>query len=166
MGYASRVDLYRRYGPALMRKCERMLGNAHDAEDVVQSLFVDLLRKGRRDVELAYLYRAATSRCLNLLRDAGRRRALLARQGEEVLAPARERLVDRVVSADLLARLAERLDRRSLEILVLHHQDGLSQEEVAALLRVSRRTVGKRLTKARRIVEQLTDADAGSGGGA
>lgn len=147
-----------------MRKCERMLGNRDDAEDVVQALFVDLLRRGRADVDLPYLYRAATTRCLNLLRDTTRRRALLARQGEDVLAPARERLADRVVTADLLARLAERLDRRSLEILSLHCQDGLSQEEVADLLKVSRRTVGKRLAKARALVEALSVN--GQGGGA
>ena len=57
--------------------------------------------------------------------------------------------------ADLLARLADRLDRRSLEILSLHCQDGLSQAEVAGLLKVSRRTVGKRLAKARRLIEAL-----------
>ena len=52
-----------------MRKCERLLQNRQDAEDVVQSLFVDLLRKGRSEAELPYLYRAATNRCLNLIRD-------------------------------------------------------------------------------------------------
>lgn len=157
------MDLYRRYGPALRRKCERMLGNRDDAEDVVQALFVDLLRRGREDVDLPYLYRAATTRCLNLLRDASRRRALLARQGEDVLAPARERLAERLVSADLLARLAANLDRRSLEILSLHCQDGLSQEEVAKLLKISRRTVGKRLAKARRLVERLSVNGQGGG---
>ncbi len=55
--------MYRRYGPALLRKCERILGNKDDAEDVVQTLFVELLKKRIEETTLPYLYRAATNRC-------------------------------------------------------------------------------------------------------
>ena len=74
------MEAYARYGPALRRKCERMLGSAPDAEDMVQGLFLDLLRRGEAEQELPYLYRAATNRCLNLLRDRKRRQALLQQQ--------------------------------------------------------------------------------------
>ena len=83
------MDIYRRYGPALLRKCERMLGNRDDAEDIVQGLFVDLLKRDQGEESLAYLYRAATNRCLNLMRNRKKRQALLERNTKEQLAPAR-----------------------------------------------------------------------------
>ena len=40
-----------------------------------------------------------------------------------------------------------RLDTRSSEILIYHHIDGMTREEVATLTRLSRRTVGTRLAQ-------------------
>lgn len=151
------MDFYRKYARPLLRKCERMLGNADDAEDVVQALFTDMLRKGKTDVDLPYLYRAATSRCLNVLRDSKRRRELLARQGEDLLAPARTRLDEQLVSVDLLTQLIESLDRKSAEILVYRYLDDMTQAEIAALMKTSRKTVGKRLSKIKLTVRKLAE---------
>jgi len=141
------MDLYRRYGPALCRKCERMLGNRDDAEDIVQGLFVDLLKKGVEEESLSYLYRAVTNRCLNLIRNRKKRRALLERNTREQLLPARTLLEDNVVGFELLGRLVARLDRRSSEILVYRYLDDLTQDEIAETMNLSRKTVGKRLKK-------------------
>ena len=43
------MDIYRRYGPALLRKATRLLGNRDDALDVVQGLFTDLFERGAVD---------------------------------------------------------------------------------------------------------------------
>jgi RNA polymerase sigma-70 factor (ECF subfamily) len=145
------LELYNRYGPALLRKCERMLGSRPDAEDVVQTLFIDLLRTGRTGVDLPYLYRAATTRCLNAIRNNRRRSGLLARN-------ASERVDDpeaRVVSAQLLAVLVHRLDPLSAEILAYHYQDLLTQEEIADLTQVSRKTIGKKLQGIRDVLATL-----------
>jgi RNA polymerase sigma-70 factor (ECF subfamily) len=150
------LELYQRYGPALLRKCERMLGNRQDAEDVVQSLFIDLLRRGRTSAELPYLYRAATTRSLNVLRDGRRRRELLARHGRDVLAPVPGAPDGRVLSLDLLIKLTESLDERSAEILVYRYLDHMQQDEIARLMRLSRRTVGKRLGRIQGAVEALS----------
>ncbi len=152
MGPASdAASAYERYGPALVRKARRMLGSDDDARDIVQGLFVDLMQKrvrgGDRALELPYLYRAVTNRCLNLLRDSRNRQRLL--EGHAPEQPVRSRLDDRVIGVDLLARLSARLDARSLEILVCLYVDDMTQEETAALLRISRRTIGKRLGRAR-----------------
>ncbi len=153
MGPASdAAGAYERYGPALVRKARRMLGSDDDARDIVQGLFVDLMQKrvrgGDRALELPYLYRAVTNRCLNLLRDSRNRQRIL--DGAAAEAPAaRTRLDDRLIGVDLLARLTERLDARSMEILVCLYVNDMTQEETATLLRVSRRTIGKRLGRAR-----------------
>jgi RNA polymerase sigma-70 factor (ECF subfamily) len=155
------VEIYRRYGPALLRKCERMLGNRPDAEDVVQGIFVDLYRKGKTDVDLPYLYRAATSRCLNRIRDSRRRRELLAEHGEVLIAAGPGVPEARAISVDLLGQLVGQLDEKSSEILVYRYLDQMTGDEIASLLGVSRRAVTKRLTKIRAALEAI----ASNGGG-
>jgi RNA polymerase sigma-70 factor (ECF subfamily) len=140
------MDAYRRYGPALVRKAERMLGNREDARDAVQGLFVELLggeRDGER-LELPYLYRALTNRCLNQLRDGKTRARLLARE-EESLRPIRTRHEDAVIGLDLLTKLCGRLDAKVAEVLVYRYVDDLTQEEIATLCGTSRKTVNARL---------------------
>lgn len=155
MGPADDIRLgYEQYGPALFRKAERILGSSDGAEDVVHALFVDLYSRGRsrRARDLSYLYRAVTNRCLNLLRDADRRSELLSRRDAPAVEP---RLDRRALDVDLLARLAERLDRKSMEILVCRYVDEMTQEEIASHLSTSRKTVGKRLQQIRRALDDL-----------
>lgn len=141
------MDLYRRYAPALLRKCERILGNQDDAEDVVQTLFVELLKKGVSDVTLPYLYRAATNRCLNIIRDKKRQTSLLEQHDISLMPASRTPLDDRMVDLDLLTRLVRKLDKNAAEILVYRYLDDMTQEEVAAMTGLSRKTIGKKLKK-------------------
>jgi DNA-directed RNA polymerase specialized sigma24 family protein len=50
------MEAYERYGRALLRKAERVLGNREDARDVVQGLFADLHQKLDAPMDLPYLY--------------------------------------------------------------------------------------------------------------
>jgi RNA polymerase sigma factor (sigma-70 family) len=154
------MEAYRRYGPALLRKAKRMLHNRVDAEDVVQGLFVDLLQSGgdggpdAAQLELGYLYRAVTHRCLNVLRDAQNRRRLLD-QREAPALPARTTCEERAIDLDLLLKLSAQLDQLSCEMLVYRFIDDMTQDEIAALTGYSRKTVGKRLDDARSAVLRL-----------
>ena len=69
------MDMYQRYGPALLRKARRVLRNEDDALDVVQGLFTDLYERGQHEADLPYLYRALTNRCLTMLRNRNTRAA-------------------------------------------------------------------------------------------
>ena len=167
MGSASDQEAaYRSYGPALLRKAERVLRSREDAGDVVQNLFVELWQRGMHDVDLPYLYRAVTNRCLNVLRDRSNRERLLARQQTALIGTARVRCDDQVIGLELLTRLSERLDRSHLEILVCRFFDDMSQEEIAQHLDLSRKTVGKRLQRIRDEVAALTTGAAPATGGA
>jgi RNA polymerase sigma-70 factor, ECF subfamily len=140
---------YRAYGPALVRKAERILRSREDAIDIVHGLFVDLIPKWNRDVDLPYLYRAVTNRCLNAVRDRGTRARLLERE-QTVAAPiGRVQLEDEVVGVGLIGKLAERLDAGHLEVLVCRFVDDMTQEEIAEQLKLSRKTIGKRLDRIR-----------------
>lgn len=153
---------YRAYGPALVRKAERILRSREDATDVVHALFVDLIPKWTRDVDLPYLYRAITNRCLNVVRDRGTRARLLERE-QAVAAPVgRVRLEDQVVGVGLIAALAERLDEGHLQVLVCRFVDDMTQEEIAEHLKLSRKTIGKRLDRIRDEVIALRGQEAAS----
>ena len=146
---------YRAYGPALVRKAERILRSREDAVDVVHALFVDLIPRWSRDVDLPYLYRAVTNRCLNLLRDRGTRARLLER--EQPAPVARVRLDEQIVGSTLIAQLADRLDQGHLEVLVCRFVDDMTQDEIASHLGLSRKTIGKRLDRIRAEVTALRE---------
>jgi RNA polymerase sigma-70 factor (ECF subfamily) len=67
----------------LQLHCYRMLGSAHDAEDMLQETLLAAWRGLGQFEERAsmrsWLYKIATNRCLNALRDTGRRPAAAAR---------------------------------------------------------------------------------------
>lgn len=155
------MEMYRRYGPALLRKCERMLGNRDDAEDIVQGLFIDLLKKKRTDEGLPYLYRAATNRCLNLIRNRKKQRALLEQNAVPIEMSPRSRLEDTVVGFELLSRLVRKLDKKSSEILVYKYVDDLTQDEISEMMGLSRRTVGKKLKHISEVAVKLIDQEKG-----
>jgi RNA polymerase sigma-70 factor, ECF subfamily len=132
-----------------VRKAERILRSREDAIDVVHALFVDLIPKWTSEMDLPYLYRAITNRCLNVIRDRGTRARLLEREGTAAAPVARVKLEDEVVGVGLIARLTERLDQGHLEVLVCRFVDDMTQEEIATHLNLSRKTIGKRLDRIR-----------------
>ncbi len=148
------MDAYARYGRALLRKAERILGSRADAQDLVQALFVDLLQRDD-EVDLPYLYRAITNRCLTFLRDERNRARLLAEHDDALRGPVRTREGDRVVDLDLLAKLLRTLDETTVEILVYRYFDDMTQEEIAQVTGISRKTVGKKLDDVRDAVVRL-----------
>ena len=73
--------------------CYRMLGSVQDAEDVLQETMLAAWRAlanfERRSSLRTWLYRIATNRCLNVLRDAGRRPHSIPPLTFEIPAPTR-----------------------------------------------------------------------------
>ncbi len=148
------MEAYERYGRALRRKALRMLGNAEDANDVVQALFVELLQRGDVPLDLPYLYRAVSNRCLTLIRDESNRARLL-QPNDSLVPPARTLCDERTISHDLLTKLVRELDHSHCEVLVSRYLDDMTQEEIAQLLGLSRKTIGHRLDRIREVMEKL-----------
>ena len=153
---------YRTYGPSLVRKAERILRSREDAIDLVHALFVDLIPRWSNDVDLPYLYRAITNRCLNAVRDRGTRARLLEREPAAAAPLGRVQLEDEVVGLRLLAALADRLDDSHMQVLVCRFVDDMTQEEIAEHLKLSRKTIGKRLDRIRDEVIALRSEERAS----
>lgn len=152
------MDAYARHGPALVRKARRLLSNLADAQDIVHSLFLDLFSSGRTDLELPYLYRAVTHRCLTQLRDQNNRARLLARQEPALRGMVRTRCDDEAIGLDLIAKVLSQLEPRAAEVLVYRYFDDLSQEEIAELVGLSRKTVGKLVKDVQDAVQRVRAA--------
>ena len=150
------MEAYSRYGTRLLRKAERLLQSQEDAQDIVHGLFVDLLAKKNTNVDLAYLYRAVTNRCLNHLRDHKGRAGLLERHDESLRGIARIGCQDSVIGLDLLTKLVDRLDKKSAEVLTYHYFDDMTQDEIAELMSMSRRSVPRRIMAIQDFAQQLT----------
>jgi RNA polymerase sigma factor (sigma-70 family) len=155
--------LSRRYGPMVLRRCRRLLGNEDEALDACQDVFVRVIQHRTR-LDMRYpsslLYRIATNVCLNRLRDSRREpltrdEAILAEiaRAEEPGAASDARL--------LLARLFGRHPESTRTMAVLHYVDGLTLEEVAAELDMSVSGVRKRLRTLRvSLTEMVVDGEA------
>jgi RNA polymerase sigma-70 factor (ECF subfamily) len=68
---------------------------------------------------------------------------------------------DRVIGLDLLSKVIRELDEVEAEVLTYRYLDDMTLEEIATLLGVSRKTVGKRLDRVRKTVRRIAGTDEG-----
>lgn len=132
-----------------------MLRNEEDARDAVQSLFLELLQDTDKPTDLAYLYRMLTHRCLNLLRDEKNRARLLERETPALRGLTRIAPEARTLGLDLLQKLSTRVEESVMETVVYRFIDDMGQEEIAAVMSVSRKTVQNRLARAEAVLREL-----------
>jgi RNA polymerase sigma-70 factor (sigma-E family) len=134
---ASFEEFVRGRTPALLRIAYLLVGNAHDAEDIVQSALEKAATRWRRlDDPEAYLRRVLYNQSIS------RWRRLRARPPETLMADLPERPAD----ADHDTRLAmaaalRRLTPRQRAVLVLRYYEDRTEVETAALLGIGRETV-------------------------
>jgi len=169
-----------RHQERLLRVCRRMLGDAEEARDATQEVFVKAFRKAGsyrpRGQVYTWLYRIAVNHCLNRLR---RRKVVRFLQlsgpgGDEMEgdAPPLDPASD---APDPLAELESRrrwqAARRALAalppnqraVLVLVRFEGLACKEVAEVLGISLGAVESRLFRAMRNLEAALAAATADG---
>jgi RNA polymerase sigma-70 factor (ECF subfamily) len=166
---ATRVDaralgeLFRKHGPAVCRRAQRILCNHADAQEATQEVFLRALRsaerfEGRSQIT-TWLYQITTHHCLNQLRDRRRRRELMEEQF--VAAESKDSAAissspaELILLRQLLAEAEEQLARAAIYVYL----DELTHEEAAEVLGVSSRTVGNLIERfrawaARRVAEK------------
>ena len=163
--------------------CYRMLGSVQDAEDVLQETMLAAWRGlrsfERRSSLRTWLYRIATNRCLNVIRDAGRRAHSTPPLTFEIPAPTRmsdprwlepypddrlgwladsqpgpaARYESREAVELAFIRALQRLPGRQRAVLVLRDVLGFHAAETAAMLETSVEGVKSALKRARVTIE-------------
>ncbi len=125
-----------------------------DAQEALQEVFASLLRapQSLRNAAsvVGWLYQATTHFCLNLLRHQRTGARLLQARIAPAPAPG--------CRGEALAELRSVLSRLPAEVAaaaVYHHMDGMTHDEVAALLGCSRRKVGYLLERVQQSLARL-----------
>lgn len=156
-------ELYERYRDVVYRRCLALLRHPDDAAEAVQEVFERALwglGRFRLQAEpLTWLYAIATRHCLQQLRNRNTRNSKLPLLSVEL--PPQDAAKDLATRTDL-ERTLERLPQSDQELAIYFFRDGLTQEEISEVTRVSRKTIGKRL---RKLAERLSIALDAKGDG-
>lgn len=149
--------LFHAHHGRVFRTAQRITGSAADAEDVLQTVFLRLV-KGQEDYDLsrnpeAYLSRAAINASLDLLRSRTRSKVVaLDDVNTEALASGYRNPeaahADRELQT-LVRQAVTRLGKTAGEMFVLRYYEGFDNKEIAALLNTSPLVVGVVLHRAR-----------------
>lgn len=146
--------LYAQHQSWLQSLLQRRLGNAFDACDLAQDVFVQLLRKplcfDSAEGARAYMSRMAKGLCADLWRRRAVEQAwldVLSSRPEPVEPSAEHRAIVIQTLCDIAAML-ERLPEKAAAAFVMLHVHGMSYRDIASTLHVSDRMVRKYIAQA------------------
>jgi len=157
--------LFERHSKRIFGFCVRRLSSREEAEDAVQTTFINALRALQRGVrplsEEAWLFKIAENVCLATHRSNGRRRRFeLAEAPSEIPEPPSAREDGRESAAELVKAMAE-VPENQRRALLLREWRGLSYREIALELGVSVASVETLIFRARRRVARTMSNVAG-----
>ena len=149
---AERFETYRE---ELHLHCYRMLGSVHDADDLVQETLTAAWQAREPENPRAWLYKIATNRCLNAIRDAKRRPPLAPQPPFEAPEPSADNDVtwlepnrQETIGLAFIAAL-QRLPPRQTAAVVLVDVLDFTTAEAAEMLDVTPTAVKGLLQRAR-----------------
>jgi RNA polymerase sigma-70 factor (ECF subfamily) len=154
--------IFRENYASVFRAAYRVTGNAEDAEDVSQTVFIRMLRRDR-DAEpvekiASFLHRAAVNAALDVVRSRQHARSVPLEDWAPVLAESPHRQPDRVHSAgeirEWLRGAIARLSPRVAQMFVLRFFEGKDNPEIARELDTTPGTVAVTLSRARDRLEK------------
>ena len=145
----------------VFRTAYRVTGNAADAEDVLQQVFLRLLRRGSgetADIENpeSYLRRAAINLSLDAIRNRNDARSIPLDE-----APALEGRQDQGDLRDSLRRALATLSPRAAEIFALRYFEGYKNQEIAKMLGISQVQVAVLLFRTRKQLQKEIKSQTG-----
>lgn len=155
-------DIFQRYHGKVFAAAYRVTGSAQDAEDVLQTVFLRLVKR-QNEFQLdpnpgAYLHRAAVNAGLDLMRSRSRKRSIalddLDVQPEDARSQSPEsQQRDRELRRGLRQAILG-LSDRAAEVFTLRFLEGISNQEIADMLKMSQSAVGVALHRARHQVKE------------
>lgn len=150
-------EVFRQHHALVFRAARRVTGNASDAEDVLQTVFLRLVRRAPDsaaidDVE-SYLYRAAVNCALDLARSRQKVRSISLDEVTPQLTADTRLAPDRAQAAGeirtWLRNAIARLSPAAAEMFVLRFFEGKQNAEIARAMGTTPATVAVTLHRAR-----------------
>ena len=141
------AELYERHYEMVFRAAHRITGNAADAEDVLQTVFMRALSRTAEVEELAqpaaYFRRAAVNAAVDVLRrrEVHAESAIGDRPLRAVQPPS--------LLKEQLRRAIAALDHGDASLFLLRHVEGLSIDELAGMFDIEKNNVAVRLHRIR-----------------
>lgn len=156
-------ELYRQYADRVFRAAYRVTGNASDAEDALQTVFLRITRRHDQldlsQTAASYLHRAGVRAALDLLRSRRRARAISLDDTDshpppESPMPDPERgSLSRELRAELRRGLST-LNPKHAEIFVLRYFEGYRNRDIAEMLDLTPTAVAVTLHRVRGQLQQ------------
>ncbi len=150
-------ELVQRYQDVVYRVACRMLGNAEDAEDLAQTVFLKVAERiddyNPKYKFFSWIYRITVNECLNQRRE-GRSEDRLEESRVAGGAAADELFIQDETNAGL-QRAIMKLSEEYRAVVVLRHFEGLSYEEISGVLKIPEKTVKSRLFSARQLLRTM-----------
>lgn len=140
-------ELYKKYGPMVLRRCRFLLKNEEQAFDAMQDVFVNLISNSDK-IENTYpsslLYRIATNICLNIIRSEKRHPETIDDEVFNYIA-GYDDLAETIAASDLLESIFQDEKPSTREIAVMLYVDRMTLEQTALHSGLSVSGVRKRM---------------------
>ncbi len=140
-------ELYRKYGPMVMRRCRFLLKNEEKALDAMQDVFVNLISNSGK-IEFTYpsslLYRIATNVCLNIIRSEKRHPENIDNEIFNYIADYNDP-AESIAANDLLDSIFRDEKSSTREIAIMLYVDKMTLEQTAFQSGLSVSGVRKRM---------------------
>ena len=154
-------DLYQAHNAMVLRTAHRITGNQSDAEDVLQTVFLRLLRRdsdalAEIDNPESYLRRSAVNAALDVVR---------ARQADNTLELERTAASGSCTELrdlrDTMRRAMSKLTPKAAEMVALRFFEGYTNPEISKLLGISQIVVAVTVHRARKTLQKELVKGAG-----
>ena len=159
---ASFLELYNRHREPIFRFAYRLLGSIDIAEDITHDCFLSLIRRpegyrAERAALRTYLFAIARNLALKHFRDTGRETGL-EEVTQEPQIPPRQVPLRKLLDEELVAQVRNAvfsLPALQREALVLFEYEGLSLNEIAAVVDADVGAIKARLYRARESLKRM-----------
>jgi len=144
-------ELYTAHHAMVFRTAHRITGNAADAEDVLQTVFLRILKRDALEIENpeSYLRRAAVNAALDIVR---------ARQADNSLElermPSSGSCTELRDLRDTVRRVIAKFPPKTAEMIALRFFEGYTNPEIAKIMGLSQIVVAVTVHRARKKLQQ------------
>jgi RNA polymerase sigma-70 factor (ECF subfamily) len=149
-------QIFHTYYSPLCNYAAKIIGDNDTAEDIVQSLFIQLWENNKIDIQNTerFLLRAVKFKCIDYLRTQEVKNKILLEQLPELIETGKQEFKEEDIEP-LLHYFAAKLPPKTREVFLLSRKSGLKYKEIAEELNISVKTVENQMGRALRMMRNL-----------